>query len=73
MDVRLARGTSGIEAARLLREATGLRCLFVSGNIDEQMKAAVRDCRPLGFAGKPILPTTLQKALAAAEEELRTE
>ncbi len=72
MDIRLARGTSGIDAARLLHENTGLRCLFVSGNIDEQMKAAVRDCEPLGFAGKPILPTTLQKALVAAEAALRS-
>ncbi|HUD50313.1 response regulator [Parvibaculum sp.] len=72
MDVRLARGTSGIEAARLLHESIGLRCLFVSGNIDDQMKAAVRACNPLGFAGKPVLPETLRKALAAAEADLHS-
>ena len=35
MDIRLARGTSGIEAARQIYARQGLRCIFLSANLDD--------------------------------------
>lgn len=67
MDIQLAGGSSGIDAARELHARYGLRCIFLSGNIDEALKIAVQSCDPIDFVGKPVLPTTLHQALKKAE------
>ena len=35
MDIRLAQGSSGIDAARELYAQQALRCIFLSGNLDD--------------------------------------
>jgi two-component system, response regulator PdtaR len=63
MDLRLAKGSSGVDAARALYERHALRCIFVSGNLDESTRAALLPYDPIDFLGKPILPLLLQRAL----------
>jgi two-component system, response regulator PdtaR len=63
MDVRLARGSSGIDAAREIHDRHGIRCIFLSANLDAATRDAVRTFEPIDFVGKPILPALLQRAL----------
>jgi two-component system, response regulator PdtaR len=67
MDLRLAKGSSGLDAARQLHARHALRCIFVSGNIDEPTKTALMPYEPIDFIGKPVLPVALQRALKTAE------
>jgi DNA-binding NarL/FixJ family response regulator len=66
MDLRLAHGTSGIDVARQLYETFGTRCLFISANIDDEVRRRVAELRPLGFIGKPFLPAEVISAVQAA-------
>jgi DNA-binding NarL/FixJ family response regulator len=67
MDVRLADGSSGIDAARKLHAQQALRCIFLSANLDEATKTALLPYEPIDFVGKPVLPVVLQRALKKAE------
>lgn len=64
MDIRLAGGSSGIDAAREIYTRHGIRCIFLSGNLDMATRNAVQAYDPVDFVGKPILPSLLQQALA---------
>lgn len=55
MDIRLARGANGVEVARQLYETYGVRCLFLSANIDDDVRRQAEPLQPLGFIGKPFL------------------
>jgi CheY-like chemotaxis protein len=72
MDLRLANGSSGVEAARRLRDETKLRCIFVSANLDEATLRRLESLEPLGFVAKPILPARLKQAMGMAEIALAT-
>lgn len=63
MDIRLAGGSSGIDAAREIYARHSIRCIFLSANLDEPTRNAVRAYDPVDFVGKPILPSLLQRAL----------
>jgi two-component system, response regulator PdtaR len=63
IDIRLAQGSSGIVVAREVHARHGLRCIFLSGNLDEATRNAVLPYEPIAFVGKPILPIQLQRAL----------
>ena len=65
--IRLAKGSSGVDAARELYERHALRCIFVSANLDEPTRAALMPYDPIEFLGKPVLPFKLQRALKKAE------
>ena len=65
MDIHLARGTSGVETAKVLRQRWDIPSLFVSGNIDEKMQALALEWKPAGFVGKPFSQREVLKALAA--------
>ena len=67
MDVRLAHGSSGIDAARELHAQQALRCIFLSANLDEATRTALLPYEPIDFVGKPVLPVVLQRALKKAE------
>ena len=41
MDIRLAQGSSGIDAARELHARQALRCIFLSANLDEPTRTAL--------------------------------
>lgn len=55
MDIRLAGGASGIDVARQLYDRYGVRCLFLSANIDDEVRRRVAPFQPFGFIGKPFL------------------
>jgi DNA-binding NarL/FixJ family response regulator len=67
MDIRLAQGSSGIDAARALHAQQALRCIFLSANLDEPTRKALLPYEPIDFVGKPVLPVVLQRALKKAE------
>jgi DNA-binding NarL/FixJ family response regulator len=67
MDVRLARGTNGVDAAREIYSRHGVRCIFLSGNLDYATRHALAACHPIDFINKPVLPVTLRRALQTAE------
>ena len=64
MDVNLARGTNGLETARILRQRWNIPSLFVSGNIDEKMQALASAWDPVGFVGKPFSERAVLSALS---------
>ena len=66
MDVHLAGGNSGIDAARELFQRHGVRCIFLSANLDAHVREAVAPFRPIAFLSKPVLPVLLQRALEQA-------
>lgn len=66
MDIRLSDGSSGVEAAREIHARQGLRCIFLSANLDEATQRAVGPCDPIAFVGKPVLPIVLERALHKA-------
>lgn len=66
MDIRLAHGVSGIDVARQLYDAHDVRCLFVSANIDDEVRRQVAGLRPLGFIGKPFLAADVIAAVQRA-------
>ena len=64
MDVHLARGTSGVETAKILRQRWGIPSLFVSGNLDEMTRALALEWQPIGFVGKPFSEREVLRVLA---------
>lgn len=66
MDVHLARGTNGVETAKILRQRWGIPSLFVSGNLDEKTRAMASEWDPVGFVGKPFSEREVLKVLATA-------
>src|SRR6476620_8839509 len=67
MDIHLAQGGSGIDAARELHSQQSVRCIFLSANLDEPTRRALLPYEPIDFVGKPVLPVVLQRALKKAE------
>ena len=66
MDLRLAGGSSGIDAARLLYEEHAIRCVFLSGNLDRATRERLAELAPFDLLSKPITPVQLRKALDGA-------
>lgn len=66
MDLRLANGSNGLDAARQLYESFGVRSLFVSANIDDEVRRQAEPFMPLGFIGKPFLAAEVIAAVKAA-------
>jgi two-component system, response regulator PdtaR len=67
MDICLAGGASGSDVAHVLYVRQGLRCIFLSGNLDSATRRALDPCKPIDFVDKPILPVPLRRALRTAE------
>ena len=67
MDILLADSSSGIDAARELHAQHGLRCIFLSANLDDLTKATLAPLDPIDFIGKPVLPISLKQALDKAQ------
>ena len=73
VDIRLAKGSSGIDAARELHARHGLRCIFLSANLDELTKLMLAPLDPIDFIGKPVLPVLLKQALDKARPSAVTQ
>jgi CheY-like chemotaxis protein len=63
MDIRLVGGDSGLDVARELHTAFGMRCIFLSGNLDDSAKTVTAPYEPVAFLHKPVSPLLLQHAL----------
>ena len=70
MDIRLAQGTDGIEAAVEIRQRMGIPSLFMSAFSDKGTMARAEAAQPVGFVGKPYDETRLRIALDAALKTL---
>jgi DNA-binding NarL/FixJ family response regulator len=66
MDLRLANGSNGLDAAQQLYEQFGVRCLFISANIDEEVRSQAANFQALGFIGKPFLAAEVIRAVQSA-------
>jgi two-component system, response regulator PdtaR len=55
MDVRLRGARDGVDAALELWDRFKIRSVFVSGSIDDAVKARAAAAQPLGFVPKPFL------------------
>jgi DNA-binding NarL/FixJ family response regulator len=71
MDIRLARRTSGVDAARLLYEQLGVRSIFLSANIDAELRAKTAAFSPLGYLGKPFMVRDVLTAIQRAVNDLQ--
>lgn len=69
MDLRLANGSSGLDAAQQLYEMYGVRCIFVSANIDDDVRSRAAKFQALGFIGKPFLPA---EVISTVQDAART-
>ena len=73
MDLRLANGSHGLDAAQQLYENFGVRCIFVSANIDDEVRSKAAALKSLGFIGKPFLAAEVMAALKAAARATGTD
>ena len=67
-DVRLAQGSSGVDAANRIRAQLGIRSCFLSGSIDANLMEAAQASGPIGFVSKPFHRRTLLAMLNKAAE-----
>lgn len=67
MDITLKGERDGIEAASLLADELGVRCIFVTAYSDKGMRERALSVRPLRYLVKPIRDAELKEALLAAE------
>jgi two-component system, response regulator PdtaR len=70
MDIRLLDDADGVELAKKLWQDFGLRCLFVSGNIDADTELRAAAAQPLGWLSKPFTEAELLQAVADAFDGL---
>lgn len=65
MDLRLADGSWGGDAAREIRERLDVALVFLSGNLDPVTRERLMPLDPVAMLSKPFLPGQLLKAVAA--------
>lgn len=66
MDIRLAHGGDGIDAAVKLLQRHGLRCVFVTAHADPATRSRAAAARPLGWVVKPFTAAALVKTVSDA-------
>ena len=70
MDLRLADGTSGIEAAGEIRNRLGVPSIFMTAYADVQTRVRVEQVRAVELLAKPVSQAALQAALAKAQSQV---
>ena len=69
MDIRLASVADGVEAAIVLYERYGIRCIFASAHADAAIRKLAERAHPLGWLDKPYtggqLIATVRECLGA--------
>ena len=68
MDLRLADGSFGGDAAREILARFGIRSIFVSGNLDPSTRDLLSELEPVAMISKPFVQHQLAQALEAARE-----
>ena len=71
MDIRLARRTDGVEAAREIRDRLGIRSIYLTAHTDPATLARAQATDPLGFIAKPYTPNQIAATLRLAFSRLR--
>lgn len=66
MDIRLRGARNGIDAAVEIDQRFGVRCLFVSANVDPAIREQGQTANPLGWLPKPFSGPQLLEAIKAA-------
>lgn len=66
MDIRLANGDDGVEAARQLRELHGCAVIFVTAYADPETIARTSDALPAGYVVKPFTGAEVHAAITTA-------
>jgi DNA-binding NarL/FixJ family response regulator len=72
MDIRLASRADGVEAAIVIYERLGIRCIFTSAHADEITRTEARRAQPLAWVDKPYTPEELIAAIHSALEEVES-
>jgi len=70
MDLLLADGTNGIEAAGEIRRRLGIPSLFMTAYADFQTRVRVEQVRAVELLAKPVSEAALQAALEKAQRRL---
>ena len=70
MDIQLANESSGVDAALAIYAAYKLRCIFLSGNLDDATQPGGPPVPANRLPGKTDLPVQLLWALGKAESVL---
>lgn len=65
MDLRLANGSSGIEAAMTLRLSLDVPSIIISGSLHEVTAEAETAIRPIAKLSKPLVPSQLRRVICA--------
>lgn len=73
MDIGLAGGMDGVEAAVLVRKRTGLPVVFLTAHADPETLARAREAEPFGYLIKPIQPAQLRATVEIALHKARIE
>jgi DNA-binding NarL/FixJ family response regulator len=70
MDIRLASRADGVEAAIVIYERLGIRCIFTSAHADELTHKEAERAHPLAWVDKPYSGERLIEIVRCALEEL---
>jgi CheY-like chemotaxis protein len=70
MDIRLVGPVDGIEAARRIRQDTGIRCIFATAHADGASRARAQAANPLAWLQKPYSRSTLIETVEGALRQL---
>ncbi|UEM18939.1 response regulator [Skermanella mucosa] len=70
MDIRLARGSDGIQAALEIREDPGIRSIFMSAQSDAPTRRRAAAAEPFGYLVKPFAMVQIAEAFSAALAEI---
>jgi len=66
MDIRLQGSADGVDAAIEIRRRLGIRSIFVSANLDPNMKERAQAADPLGWIPKPFSSPQLVRGVHEA-------
>ena len=64
MDIRLAGKRDGIDAAREIFEALGIRCIFATAHDDAETRERAAPYAPYGWLSKPYTMASLVKLVS---------
>ncbi len=70
MDVRMSSNADGVEAAIVIYERFGIRCIFATGHADESIRREAARARPLGWVEKPYSADRLIAQIYRGLEEV---
>jgi two-component system, response regulator PdtaR len=70
MDVRLAGGSDGIQAAIEIFQRLGIRCIFATAHSDQDLRKRAMPAMPLGWLQKPYSMALLVNAVRAALKQV---